>query len=112
MDKWMCIPCGYVEYTEDVRAAVKREFFEETGLAVEPGAVFTVLSNFHNPQLHTVGIWFFVRVSSGRLTPGDDIDQVEFFALDAVPPLAFPTDATVIEMLRSQAETQIQTRKE
>ena len=30
-----CIPCGYVEYDEDVRQAAQREFQEETGLLVE-----------------------------------------------------------------------------
>ena len=34
-----CIPCGYVEYDEDVRQAAQREFQEETGLLVERGNV-------------------------------------------------------------------------
>ena len=29
-----CIPCGHVEYDEDIRVAAKREFKEETGLDV------------------------------------------------------------------------------
>ncbi len=97
-----CIPCGYVEYDEDVRAAIVREFREETGLDIVPGEVFTVLSNWHNPATHTVGIWFLATVSGGRLTPGDDLDAAEYFPLEATPPLAFPTDAIVIEMLRAR----------
>jgi ADP-ribose pyrophosphatase YjhB (NUDIX family) len=97
--RW-CIPCGYVEYDEDVRAAIVREFREETGLAIVPGAVFAVLSNWHNPETHTVGIWFMAAVTGGMLTPGDDLDAAEYFPLDAWPPLAFPTDAQVIEMLK------------
>ena len=97
-----CIPCGYVEYTEDVRQALIREFAEETGLCVQPEAVFTVLSNFHNPEVHSVGIWFFVTVIGGALCPGDDIDQVAYFPLESVPALAFPTDAQVIEKLAEQ----------
>lgn len=102
-----CIPCGYVEYTEDVWDAVKREFLEETGLCIEPVHVFTVLSNFHNPELHTVGIWFIVKVLTGTLTPGDDLDQVAFFPFDAIPPLAFPTDGVVIDMLLEQDVTHV-----
>lgn len=96
-----CIPCGYVEYDEDVRDAVRREFREETGLAIEVGDVFTVLSNWHNPNTHTVGIWFRARAVGGRLAPGDDLDAVDWFSPGDVPPLAFPTDAEVIAMIRS-----------
>jgi len=96
-----CIPCGYVEYDEDVTDAVKREFYEETGLAIETDGVFTALSNWHDPETHTVGIWFWARVAGGALRPGDDLDAVEWFALDAPPPLAFPTDGRVIAMLRA-----------
>jgi ADP-ribose pyrophosphatase len=98
--RW-CIPCGYVEYDEDVRAAVIRELREETGLIIEPGEVFTALSNWHNPEMHTVGIWFMARVAGGRLEPGDDLDAARYFPLDAPPPLAFPTDARVIYLLRT-----------
>lgn len=95
-----CIPCGYVEYDEDVYQAVVRECCEETGLVIETQGVFTVLSNFHNPETHTVGIWFNTRVVGGSLKPGDDIDRVEFFDFSAIPPLAFATDKEVIDLLR------------
>lgn len=95
-----CIPCGYVEYDEDVREAARREFREETGLEVELGPVFTVLSNFHNPETHTVGIWFQAEVVGGFLQAGDDIDAVEWCRIDAPPPLAFPSDRQVLEMLQ------------
>jgi len=99
-----CIPCGHVEWDEDVRAAAMREFFEETGLIVEVGAVAAVHSNVHNPRQHTVGIWFFGQPVSGTLQAGDDLDQVAFFALDALPePLAFPTDRLVLDDLRGRA---------
>lgn len=98
--RW-CIPCGYVEYDEDVRAAIVREFREETGLAIAPGEVFAVLSNWHNPETHTVGIWFMAAVTGGRLAPGDDLDAVAYFPLDAPPPLAFPTDGQVIARLKA-----------
>ncbi|HWR44569.1 NUDIX hydrolase [Sporomusa sp.] len=99
-----CIPCGYVEYDEDIRDAVKREFLEETGLVIEPGQVYTVLSNFHNPSVHTVGVWFMAQVAGGTLCPGDDLDQVAYFSLDSVPDLAFPTDAQVINMLKAESD--------
>jgi len=95
-----CIPCGYVEYHEDVYEAVRREFKEESNLDVEVLEPFSVQSNFHNPGQHSVGIWFMVRITSGYMLAGDDLDQLAYFDLDNLPPLAFPTDRNVLNLLR------------
>lgn len=96
-----CIPCGYVEYDEDVRQAARREFLEETGLLVQVGEVYAVHSNFHNPAMHSVGIWFRGDVRRGELRAADDIDQVAYVALNRLPDnLAFPTDRLVLEQLQ------------
>ena len=97
-----CIPCGYVEYGEPIRQAARRELIEETGLDCELGDVVFVESNFHDPARLTVGVWFEGKVVGGHLRPGDDAAQAAFFALDALPPLAFPTDEALIERLRSE----------
>ncbi len=95
-----CIPCGYVEYDEDVRDAVVREVKEETGFDIVPGEVFAVHSNFHNPRQHTVGIWFLATLTGGSPQAGDDADELGWFSLDDIPPLAFPTDELVLDKLR------------
>lgn len=101
-----CIPCGYVEWGEDVRDAAVREMKEETGLDVELGEVIAVHSNFHDERQLTVGIWFHGTVTGGRLTPDTDVDAVEWCDLDAPPgDLAFPTDELVIDRLRDDHGT-------
>lgn len=101
-DKW-CIPCGYVEWGEDIREAAQREFLEETGLRVKIGKLFAVHSNFHNQSFLTVGIWFRAEVIGGVLQAGDDLTQAGYLPLDGIPgPLAFPTDLLVLEELRTE----------
>lgn len=96
-----CIPCGYVEYHEDVREAARREFEEETGLQVRVGDLYAVHSNFHNPAMHSVGIWFRGQVIGGTLRPADDLDDVAYVSLRSLPDnLAFPTDRLVLEQLQ------------
>lgn len=98
-----CIPCGYLEYYEDVYCGIRREFKEETNLDIEIKRVFTVQSNFHDPNCHTVGIWFLVEVWGGEMQAGDDLEELAFFGLESVPSLAFPTDQVVIDLLAKES---------
>ena len=84
-----------------MRDAACREFLEETGLEVELGPVFTVHSNFHDPESLTVGIWFTGTAVGGRLQAADDLDQVNYFPLDELPnEIAFPADRLTLDELR------------
>ena len=94
------IPAGYMDYGEDVREAAARELAEETGLEVTVGEVIFVASNTHDPAKRTVGIWFEGSIVGGSLVAGDDAVDVGWFALDALPPLAFETDAALFHRLR------------
>ncbi|MCX8071445.1 MAG: NUDIX hydrolase [Candidatus Binatia bacterium] len=95
-----CVPCGYVEWDEDVRRAAQREVKEETGLEIVVLDVCDVRSNFHDRDRQTVGIWFWGKRIGGELKPGDDASDARFFPLDALPPLAFPTDSAVLADIR------------
>jgi ADP-ribose pyrophosphatase YjhB (NUDIX family) len=96
-----CLPCGYVEWDEDVRKAAAREALEEAGVAVEIGDVVQVMVNRHEPERPTVGIWFAARRLDPTADPvaGDDAVAAGWFDPAALPPLAFPTDAPVLRRL-------------
>lgn len=100
-DGGWCIPCGHVEWDESIEEAAMREMLEETGLQVKLDGVFAAQSNFHAPNLQTVGIWYRGRRLGGSLQAGADLLEVTFVDLQTLPELKFPTDAEVVRRLRS-----------
>lgn len=98
-----CIPCGSLEWGEDVRAAAARELLEETGIRARAGKVVAVHSNFHDPERLTVGIWFAGEDAQGEPVPADgELSEVGYFDPAEPPPLAFPTDALVLAQLAGE----------
>lgn len=91
-----CIPCGYLEWGEEITSAAKREFREETGIEVEIMGVRGVHSNFHRSDNLSVGVWFDGKRTGGELRAGDDLVEVGFFGKKELPPLAFATDREVV----------------
>jgi 8-oxo-dGTP diphosphatase len=98
--RW-CFPCGYVEWSEDVRAAAAREAREEAGVEVAIGDPVHVETNRHQPERPTVGIWFAATLLDPAAVPvaGDDAVAVGWFDPASPPPLAFPSDASLLAKL-------------
>lgn len=102
-----CIPCGRLEWGEDVREAAIREFREETGLMVVLDGVYEVHSNFHDADRLTVGIWFSGRVvgEAGQAVDGE-LCEIGWFDPAQPPELAFPTDGLVLRRLAMEGRGQ------
>jgi ADP-ribose pyrophosphatase YjhB (NUDIX family) len=85
-------PGGAIELGETLQAAARREALEETGLAIEVGAVATVLDNvvrdgLGRVQYHYVIVDFFARPVGGWLRPGSDVDDARWFGLSELESL-------------------------
>jgi 8-oxo-dGTP diphosphatase len=89
---WWALPGGFVDEMEPLADAARRELREETGLeAGELEQLHTFGDPGRDPRGWTVSVVYLARLDAGRVTPraGDDAAAAEWFALDALPPLAF-----------------------
>ncbi len=97
--KWS-FPSGFVERGERVEDAARRETLEETGLVVELGPVLTLLSS----PGETVVLAIYPAIAfSGEPIAGDDLTEVRWWPLAALPRLAFPHDAEIIALWQKHA---------
>ena len=87
-------PGGGVEFGESLHSALKREFFEETGLQVNVQK-FLFGCEFLKAPLHAIELFFEVQWVSGELAKGDDpelslIQDVQFLTAEQLR--SFPKD--------------------
>ena len=75
-DTFWCPPGGGVQFSETAHQALKREFLEETGLAIEPGELLFV-SEFMQPPLHAMELFFQVNILGGEIRLGYDPEMEE-----------------------------------
>jgi len=92
------LPGGFIEFDEDFLSAAHREVMEETGLIMVIQSLFSVVSNFFEPHLHTLVIVLVADVIGGGLSPGDDMVELGWWPLSGpLPDMAFSADIHVIE---------------
>jgi ADP-ribose pyrophosphatase YjhB (NUDIX family) len=84
-------PGGGVDIGEGPRAALLREFREETGLLVEPVRVLYVSEGLHASTqipIQITGVYWLVRETGGELRRGGngtDVRELFWAARDAIP---------------------------
>jgi len=64
-------PGGGIEFDSSIEENLIREFLEETGLTIEVDD-FLFVNEFFSPPLHTIELFFKVKVIEGELKLGKD----------------------------------------
>lgn len=90
--KWS-IPAGFIDRGERIEDAAAREMAEETGLDITLGPILTAISDTGDPVILLV---YPALSASGDPVAGDDLDEIGWFAPDALPDLAFPHDTDIL----------------
>jgi 8-oxo-dGTP diphosphatase len=92
-----CLPGGFVNDDEDPWDAAARECLEEISAHVEKTRLIGVYHIAKRAAPSMVGIAYQARLVAGsRPAPGPEMFEVEVFALDSLPPLAFPSHRQVV----------------
>ncbi len=110
-NEYYLLPGGGVDYGEDFKTALKREFLEESNIEVEVGdMVFVSEGIAPNGGRHIVNIYFKVSYVSGVLKLGEDegnLVGVEFFPKDDIDNLVlYPnTKKELKEYFKSEHKT-------
>lgn len=92
-----CLPGGFVEWGEAAEEAARRELREETGIIAEEMSLIGIYSSIAEPDRHVVLIAFEADRWHGDAVPGDDADEVGWFGMEELPPLAFAAHRQVLD---------------
>ena len=91
------LPAGFIEYDESPENCVIREIKEEVNLDIRIKELFNVYSGSDDPRTRAILVVYLVEVVGGKLRPGDDATEAQFFGKEEVPPnVAFQAHRQVI----------------
>jgi ADP-ribose pyrophosphatase YjhB (NUDIX family) len=92
-DGFWTLPGGWADVNDSPSEAVEKEVWQESGFKVRTErllAVFDRAKHPHDPPFpfHIYKMFFLCSIESGVATPSTETASVDFFALDALPPLS------------------------
>jgi ADP-ribose pyrophosphatase YjhB (NUDIX family) len=100
---------GFLDEGERPLDGLRRELHEETGLEIDPGEFLgSYVDSYGDGPLATsvLNLVWEARIVAGDARPADDVSELRWFELDALPPreeLAFDWVARFFDDLKSSA---------
>jgi UDPglucose 6-dehydrogenase len=97
------LPGGYVEYSETVENAAKREVKEECGLDIQPSRIVGVYSELkRHPWKHAIAICYAAKKVKGQIKSRSKEGNVDLFEINRIPKeLAFDHAKMIKDYIRS-----------
>ena len=80
------IPAGGLEYGEQPKDAIVREFFEETGMTIEVERLLLADSSRH---FRHVSLIYLCKIIAGEFKESYEISEIQYFDVDNLPPMLF-----------------------
>lgn len=98
-------PGGHLEFGETPEECACRELLEETGLKAISWRLGPWVNNVIDQTKHYVTLFVFIDQTEGdvELLEPDKCEGWEWFDLEALPPLLFPTIDSLIEKINLQS---------
>ncbi len=97
-----CLPIGFAEEQETIAEAALRELEEETGVEGRILHLLDVESSRSDFYGDLLVVTFEAVAVGGTSRPGDDAEAVAWYPIDALPPLAFPSNETALAACRER----------
>jgi 8-oxo-dGTP diphosphatase len=88
------LPAGGLEHREQPLDAVKREFFEETGMQITVEKLLTVVSAREDHHLSAI---YLCKILSGEFRPSHEISEMKYFDVNQLPARMLTAEKELIQ---------------